>query len=146
MDKVIEDKALLSKVCQPAETVKEGQDIAKRLLAVLDASPSGVGLAANQIGINKRVCVVHVRKPIILINPKIVGAFGKLFFNEGCLSFPNQSILTERYTNILVAADNFNSPRIFNSDESVLECVCVQHEIDHLDGITMFERQYVLQK
>tara|TARA_R110002110_G_scaffold131470_5_gene312347 strand:+ start:272 stop:712 length:441 start_codon:yes stop_codon:yes gene_type:complete len=145
MDKIIEDKFLLSEVCQPVDTLEEGNDIAKRLWAVLDASRSGIGLAANQIGINKRVCVIRVRKPIVLINPKIVGSFGRISFNEGCLSFPGQSILTERYANILVEADNLNEPRIFNSGENMLECICVQHEIDHLDGKTMFDRQYTMQ-
>lgn len=145
MRKILEGKELLNKMCQPVDTLEEGNEIAKKLWEALNSSHTGVGLAANQIGIYKRVCVVRVQEPIIFINPKIVGAFGRLTYNEGCLSFPGQSILTERYTNILVEADNFNGPKIFNSGENMLECVCVQHEIDHLDGKTMFDRQYKLQ-
>ena len=118
MYKLTFDKKALQKPCQPIESVEEGMEIAKELLKKLKEL-GGIGLAANQVGINKRVCVVNALKPIYLINPEIVG-------------------------NILVKADNFNEPQIFNSGKSVLECVCVQHEIDHLDGITMFERQYMI--
>ena len=145
MYKLTFDKKALQKPCQPVGSVEEGMEIAKKLLKKLKEL-GGVGLAANQVGINKRVCVVNALKPIYLINPEIVGNFGRVLFSEGCLSFPNQSILTERFANILVKADNFNEPQIFNSSKSVLECVCVQHEIDHLDGITMFERQYMIKK
>tara|TARA_R110000824_G_scaffold288963_1_gene477408 strand:- start:752 stop:1186 length:435 start_codon:yes stop_codon:yes gene_type:complete len=141
--KIVEDKKKLQKACQEIEDINEGYDIGKKLLKALAQSNSGIGLAANQIGINKRVCVVNVTSPIIFINPKIVGAFGKTSFNEGCLSFPGESIITERYTNIIVQAHGIGSPKIFNSQKSILECICVQHEIDHLDGITMFERRYI---
>ena len=102
---------------------------------------TGVGLAANQVGINKRVCVISVIKPIILVNPKIVGKFGKINFKEGCLSFPGDYIITERYAEIAVKADNHPAMIYFSVEKNALECVCVQHEIDHLDGITMFSRQ-----
>jgi len=106
----------------------------------LSRSRDGVGLAANQIGIDMAVCVVKVKKPIILINPSIVGKFGKSFFQEGCLSFQGDYVLTERWTDIVVAADNHKNQLFFSFKNDALECVCVQHEIDHLNGITMFER------
>ena len=58
---------------------EEGDRIGKILLSALSGHKNGVGLAANQIGINKRVCVVNVNKPIVLVNPKIAGHFGKFF-------------------------------------------------------------------
>ena len=53
-------------------SIEEGEEIGIKLLHELRNSKNGVGLAANQIGINKRVCVVNVKEPIVLINPKIV--------------------------------------------------------------------------
>ena len=107
----------------------------------LSGHKNGVGLAANQIGINKRVCVVNVIRPIILINPKIAGQFGKFLFKEGCLSFPGDYIITERFADIAVKADNHPAMLYFSAKNNALECVCVQHEIDHLNGVTMYERQ-----
>tara|TARA_R110002074_G_scaffold271718_1_gene443369 strand:- start:237 stop:611 length:375 start_codon:yes stop_codon:yes gene_type:complete len=114
--------------------------LGSRLLEVLADEFDAVGLAANQIGVDARVCVIKVTKPIVLINPHIVGKFGKSFFQEGCLSFKGDYILTERWTDIVVACDNHKNSLFFSFAKNALECVCVQHEIDHLDGITMFDR------
>jgi peptide deformylase len=81
-----------------------------------------------------------VTKPIILINPEIIGKFGKSFFQEGCLSFKGDYILTERWTDIVIRCDNYRNSLFFSFTKNALECVCVQHEIDHLNGITMFDR------
>jgi len=119
----------------------EGRMLGERLLEVLAQTRDGVGLAANQIGVNLSVCVVKVNKPLVLINPKIVGKFGKTFFQEACLSFPGDYIVTERWTDIIVQEDNYKKQLIFSFEKDALECVCVQHEIDHLNGLTMFDRQ-----
>jgi peptide deformylase len=138
MKQVILNNDLLSLPCEPVG-LEEGIKIAQLLL---DSLPDhGVGIAANQIGIQKNVCVISVEKSIVLINPKIVKAQGSTHFVEGCLSFPGESILTERFTSVTVIADNHEQPLNF-SEENLLECICVQHEIDHLNGITMFDRQY----
>tara|TARA_Y100000310_G_scaffold338269_2_gene427442 strand:- start:192 stop:620 length:429 start_codon:yes stop_codon:yes gene_type:complete len=128
----------LRKSCKPCDH-REGRIIGERLLEMLSQTTDGVGLAANQVGIDKRVCVVKVNKPIVLINPKIVGKFGKSYFQEGCLSFPGKVVITERWTSIVV--DTSNHPQmIFSFEKDPLECVCVQHEIDHLNGVVMFDR------
>tara|TARA_R110002012_G_scaffold236006_1_gene409716 strand:+ start:449 stop:871 length:423 start_codon:yes stop_codon:yes gene_type:complete len=138
MKQVILNNDLLSLPCEPVG-LEEGNAIAQILL---DSLPDyGVGIAANQLGIQKNVCLVSVEKPIILINPKIIKAEGSTHFLEGCLSFPGKSVLTERFTSVTVIADNHEEPLNFN-EENLLECVCAQHEIDHLNGITMFDRQY----
>ena len=136
----VTDKTALSKECRPCASKIDGLRVGNRLLEVLARDDSGVGLAANQIGLDTAVCVIKVSKPIILINPRIVGKFGKSFFQEGCLSFPGDYIITERYENIMVKADNYQETLFFDK-KNILECVCVQHEIDHLDGITMFDRK-----
>ena len=143
---IIEDKTKLEKKCSPV-SVKEGEEIGVRLLHELRQSENGIGLAANQIGINKRVCVINVKEPLVLINPKIVEKSKEQFvFPEGCLSFPDSKLKTQRHQDIVVEADNHDGKLSFSANSKdindAFECVCVQHEIDHLDGITMFDREF----
>ena len=143
---IIKDKSKLQTPCQIV-SVKEGEEIGVRLLHELRESKNGIGLAANQIGINKRVCVINVKEPLVLINPKIVEKSKEKFvFPEGCLSFPDSKVKTIRHESIVVEADNHEGRLSFNANSKdindAFECVCVQHEIDHLDGITMFEREF----
>ena len=143
---IIEDKMKLEEKCSPV-SVKEGEEIGVRLLHELRQSENGIGLAANQIGINKRVCVINVKEPLVLINPKIVEKSKEQFvFPEGCLSFPDSKVKTQRHQDIVVTADNHDGKLSFSANSKdindAFECVCVQHEIDHLDGITMFDREF----
>ena len=144
---IVKDKSRLTTRCEPT-TIKDGEEIAVRLLHELrNSEEKGIGLAANQIGINKRVCVVNVKEPIVLINPEIIERSDKEFiFPEGCLSFPNKKVRTKRNISVKVKADNHKSTLSFSADSKevndAFECVCVQHEIDHLDGITMFDREF----
>ena len=143
---IIKDKIKLKEKCSPV-SVKEGEEIGVRLLHELRESKNGIGLAANQIGIQKRVCVINVKEPLVLINPKIVEkSEEKFIFPEGCLSFPDKKVRTIRYKDIVVEADNHKGKLSFSADSKEIndafECVCVQHEIDHLDGITMFDREF----
>ena len=145
---IIKDKNKLQEKCSPV-SVKEGEEIGVRLLHELRESENGIGLAANQIGINKRVCVINVKEPLVLINPKIVEKSKEQFvFPEGCLSFPDSKIKTQRHQDIVVEADNHKGKLSFSANSKdindAFECVCVQHEIDHLDGITMFDRELKL--
>ena len=148
---IIKDETLLKQECEPCSTVEEGEEIAKHLLETLTESGNGIGLAANQIGINKRVCVVNVTEPMVFINPRIKSSEQEIIgVPEGCLSYPNKVVKTKRWKMITVEADNWEEPMIFGptsddeekAQDEFLECVCVQHEIDHLDGITMFDRIY----
>ena len=68
---IVTDKSKIQEKCLPT-TIEEGEEIGIKLLDELRKSNSGIGLAANQIGINKRVCVINVKEPVVLINPKIV--------------------------------------------------------------------------
>ena len=156
---IVTDKSKIQEKCLPT-TIKEGEEIGIRLLDELRKSDSGVGLAANQIGINKRVCIVNVKEPIVLINPEIIEKSEEMFaFMEGCLSFPNDTVKTQRYKWVKVKADNHeqtlyftiwhdDSEEGYDKDkylETAYETACVQHEIDHLDGITMHDRELVLE-
>ena len=61
----------LNQPCEPCSSVNEGEEIAAKLIKELTISKNGIGLAANQIGIQKRVCVINVKEePVVLINPK----------------------------------------------------------------------------
>ena len=148
---IITEISKLKNKCENVSNIKEGEDIAAQLLKELSKSKNGIGLAANQIGINKRVCVINVKEePLILINPKIVETSDEQFiFPEGCLSFPDKKIKTQRFVDIKVEASNYEGQLSFSANSEditdAFECVCVQHEIDHLNGITMFDRQYRLE-
>ena len=150
---IVTEMRKLKESCQPCSSVEEGEEIGAKLLKEL--SDKGVGLAANQIGIDKRVCVINVKEPIVLINPEIIEKSNEVFaFMEGCLSFENSVIKTIRHKWVKVKADNHGGELFFTTDKNTegynkadklnnsLECACVQHEIDHLDGITMFDREY----
>jgi peptide deformylase len=145
---IITETSKLQTICESVSSVEEGEEIGAQLLKELTKSKNGIGLAANQIGINKRVCVINVKEPIVLINPKIVEKSEKGFiFPESCLSFPNSHIRTKRYVSVVIETDNHTEQLSFSTDsddiQDAFECACVQHEIDHLDGITMFDRKYV---
>ena len=145
-------------------SIDEGLDIAKDLFNVLNDRQDGIGLAANQVGIDASVAVVNVREPIILINPKIIEAWDKIPYYEGCLSYPKKGVQTERYKNIIIKTEQDESNWYFSGEENpsdgkgswedsqrkkedaelrLLETVCVQHEIDHLNGIVCMDRQMV---
>ena len=138
-----------SKIACDDVSIEEGEKIAADLLNELTVSKNGMGLAAPQMGITKNVCVVNVKEPIVLINPKIIDKSEETFvFPEGCLSYPDEKVKTKRHTQITVEADNHEGKLIFSAESKditdAFECTCVQHEIDHLNGITMFDREFKL--
>ena len=157
---IVTDKEQLKQICTPVESIEEGEQIALKLLEELKTSGGGIGIAANQIGINKRVCVLNIKEPVVLINPKIIEKSEEMFaFMEGCLSFPNETVKTQRHKWVKVNAENHDQTLYFSvwNDDSeegydkdkylqqAYETACVQHEIDHLDGFTMHDRQLKLE-
>ena len=147
---IITEEAKIRTLCEEVKTIEEGEEIGAQLLKELTESENGIGLAANQIGINKRVCVINVKEPLVLINPRIVERSEEEFiFPEGCLSFPNKHIKTKRNVSVTVESDNHEGKMVFTADsdkiDDAFECACIQHEIDHLDGITMFDRSFTPQ-
>ena len=145
-------------------SVDEGMKIATELFQILNKRQDGIGLAANQVGIDAQVAVVNVREPIVLINPEIVECSNEIPYYEGCLSFEGKGVHTKRYGDIVVATEQEDSKLYFsaakNSSEGTgtweqqtqktkeyelrkLETVCVQHEIDHLNGKTIMDRRAV---
>jgi peptide deformylase len=125
-------------------SVEEGLAIAEELFQIHNKRKDGIGLAANQVGIDAQVAIVNVREPLVLINPKIVSKENPIDYYEGCLSYPGKGVPTQRYRDIVVSTENEQGELVFGgSDEEldVLESVCVQHEIDHLMGKTIHNRK-----
>ncbi len=98
---------------------------------------NGVGLAATQVNVHKRVLVIDVSEerndPLVLINPEILSAEGREIVEEGCLSLPGIYDKVQRATKIRVRALGRDG-RPFERDAEGLLAVCIQHEIDHLEG------------
>ncbi len=82
-------------------SVEEGMAIATELFQILNKRGDGIGLAANQVGIDAQVAVVNVREPLVLINPKIISKEVEIPFYEGCLSYPGKGCHTKRYRDIV---------------------------------------------
>ena len=97
----------------------------------------GIGLSAIQINVITRVITIDVSKErneqLVLINPIITEKKDPIFFDEGCLSVPGFYEKVERYNYITLEANDVNGTK-FSLDASELLAVCIQHEIDHLDG------------
>ena len=138
----------LTKSCEKV-SVEEGEKIATELFEILNKRKDGIGLSANQVGINKRVAVLNVKEPIVLINPMIVETNDIIQYYEGCLSFPKSPCNTTRYKNVVIECDNYESKLSFGPEDDedemgLLESVCIQHEIDHLNGVRIMDREYKL--
>lgn len=131
---------VLRKVCRSQLTFDE------RLAQMLDDmaetmyKADGCGLAASQIGILRRVCIVDVGDGLIeLVNPVIVESSGVQYEEEGCLSFPGEYGKTKRPMHVKVRAqDRFGTT--FTVEGSGLKARAFCHEIDHLDGIVYKDR------
>lgn len=142
--------ARLKTVCAPVETFDSGfRDSAADLLDTMNAGPPRtVGIAAPQIGILERICIVDTsRNPkhpgghglLILVNPQIVAHDGEQIFREGCLSLPDYTGNVRRWRNVTVEALTPDGEPL-RIDSEGFEAVVIQHEIDHLDGILFLDR------
>ena len=164
MKKVIdcynEDNPVINKKLKEV-SVEEGMEIATELFNILNERKDGIGLAANQVGIDAAVAVLNVREPIILINPEIISRETEIPYYEGCLSFPKKGVHTKRYETVEIKTAQVEGTMIFSGCDTgeggrgtwedgeveedrevrTLEAVCVQHEIDHLNGLTIHHRK-----
>jgi peptide deformylase len=123
-----------------AAPVVEVNDEIKKLVSdmaeTMYAAP-GIGLAATQVDVHKRVIVIDTSETrdqlLVLINPEIVAREGLQFCEEGCLSLPGIYEAVERAERITVRALDAQG-RSFTADADKLLAICIQHEIDHLEG------------
>lgn len=112
---------------------EEERQLFDEMLKVM-RNASGIGLAANQAGIDKRMCVVCVGDKVLkLANPKILNAKGSDVFEEGCLSLPNITVKVKRAKEIICRALNENN-ELITFEASELLARAIQHEVDHLMG------------
>ncbi len=132
-------------------SVEEGRQIAAKLFQILNERGDGIGLAANQVGIDAQVAVVNVREPLVLINPKIIKKEVEVEYFEGCLSYPGKGVHTKRYETVEVKTAQEEENWVFSGAQTgdplddkelrMLEAVCIQHEIDHLNGKVIMDRK-----
>ncbi len=125
---------ILRKVSRPVDTITPKVEtlIEDMIETMIDAN--GVGLAAPQVGILKRIVVIDVGEgPIVMINPEIIGTEGEQEGIEGCLSVPGKSgTVTRPYKVTAKAMNEKGESYTIEGEELLARAIC--HEIDHLDG------------
>jgi peptide deformylase len=151
--------AVLKKVAEPVtEFDADLEALVKNMLFTMYKAP-GIGLAAPQVGVSKRLFVMDIDfdreeitkadgtseytysnfKPLVIINPEFVDPQGEQIYEEGCLSVPGIYEKVTRAEKIKVKYQNLKGEHIEMYAEGLL-AVCLQHENDHLDGIVFLER------
>lgn len=121
-----------------ADAVREAgfQRLLDDMFDTMYAAP-GIGLAASQVDVHQRFMVIDVSEdrsqPLVFVNPEIVGREGEQIYNEGCLSVPGVFAEVARADSIVVRALDRNGHAFEMQADGVL-AVCIQHELDHLDG------------
>lgn len=132
---VLREKALPVKEITP-EILNLIKDMAETMYTA-----SGVGLAALQVGVPKRIILVDGEEDglIVLINPIIVKSEGEVVAEEGCLSVPDIYSQVKRSSKVTIKALNENGDPIEITEEGLI-ARALQHEIDHLDGILFIDR------
>ena len=154
--KLIKEPNKLKKFIEPKPmNQQEIDEISTTLLQEL-TKHGGIGLSANQIGLDVRACVINVKEPLVLINPRVTEVSqDTVAYVEQCLSLDKtmkKPVKTVRHKTFTVECDNLGTVIFSNDsnewkdsneffgDEGLLECVCAQHEIDHLNGILITDK------
>jgi len=130
---------------RPCREVMDSEDIHEVLNDLWDTfgtfDDRAAGLSANQIGYDVRISLIKVGGiELVLINPTIRITSTRIKFREGCLSFPGISVETSRYQDIVVEYRK-DEDRIQEAWTGLI-AIAIQHEVDHLDGKTMFQRKW----
>lgn len=135
-----EGEPVLRKVCKPVKEITP--KIAELVDDMLDTmyDENGVGLAAPQVGMLKRIVVIDIGEgPVVLINPEIVETSGEQTGREGCLSIPGKMAIVTRPNYAKVKAVDITGQNIIvEGEELMARALC--HEIDHLDGILYIDK------
>ena len=143
---------LLRKVSEPVNSVNsEVKKLMDDMLDTMYAAP-GIGLAAVQIGVLMRVIVIELSKkdkkknPLFIVNPEITSKSKELFsYEEGCLSIPNQFAEVKRPSSCKINFLDYNGKKSEINAEGLL-ATCIQHEVDHLNGILFIDHLSKLKK
>lgn len=144
---------VLLTVGKPVDEDEIGPDLSQFIEDMFDTmdKAGGVGLAAPQVGVSKRLFVMDV--PIegggsekhVLINPEIVTVEGEQTGDEGCLSFPGLYQVVRREMRVIARALDING-EVFELDVEGLAARCILHETDHCDGIVFLDRMTPLKR
>jgi peptide deformylase len=141
---------ILKKLCRPVGDIDpEIGGLIRDLIDTMHAGPGSVGVAAPQIGVSLRVCVVDVSASrmgkennhglLVMINPEIVARSGAAVMREGCMSVPDYTGDVERATAITVCFTD-ETRKLREVAAEGFEAVAIQHEMDHLDGVLFLDR------
>jgi len=138
--------------CNANNDLESNQRVAAELFKILVKNPNGTKLACNQVGIiDHKVAVINIREPLYFINPEIISFDIPIPYISDDLSFPQKLVNTQKYAKIIVKADNFKKSiefgikDIYNemkiTNPLIMEVCAIQHVIDMLNGITMYDRK-----
>ena len=149
---IIEPDPILRKKCEPLEKVDtDTRKLMDDMLETMYAAP-GIGLSAVQIGILKRLVVIDIsrdeekKNPIFLINPEIINQSKQIsVYEEGCLSIPGQFAEIERPAECTLKYIDYNGKEKELKADGLL-ATCIQHEVDHLNGILFIDYLSKLKK
>jgi peptide deformylase len=139
---------------QPGEPVTDFNAELRKLVADMfetTYASQGIGLAAPQVGVSKRLTVIDLSmgknpaEKLVLINPEIIFSEGKLYEEEGCLSFPDIREKVVRSARVRIRAQDEHG-KWFEMDGEDLLSRCFQHEIDHLNGMLFIFRMSALKR
>ena len=139
------DMAVLKKVSAPVEVVDDGlRALMDDMLETMYAAP-GIGLAAIQVGVPKRVIVMDIARaeepkaPRFFVNPEILWASEEMFvYEEGCLSVPEIYDEVERPAKVRIRYLGYDGAPVEEEAEGLF-AVCIQHEMDHLNGVLFID-------
>ena len=149
---LIEPDPILRKKCEPLDKVDDGvRNLMNDMLETMYAAP-GIGLAAVQSGILKKLVVIDISKeeekknPLFLINPEIVYKSNQTsVYEEGCLSLPGQFAEIERPSECTLNYIDYDGKKKELKAKGLL-ATCIQHEVDHLNGILFIDYLSKLKK
>lgn len=137
---------ILRKKSLPIKMMDKGlAQLVKNMSQTLYTQPGGIGIAAPQIGIGKRVVLIDVsikdpsRELEIMINPRIIRVSGEVLSREGCMSLPDYTATVKRASKVLVEWFDEQGRKHSRLAQGI-EAICIQHEIDHLDGKLFIDR------
>jgi peptide deformylase len=130
------DERLRTKAKAVDEVTSKHRKLINNMLETMYDAP-GIGLAATQVNVHERILVIDISEeknaPIVLINPEILEKNGEQEFDEGCLSVPGIYETVYRAESVRISALN-QSGESFEMNANGLLAVCIQHEMDHLEG------------
>ena len=138
---------VLRKRAKPVAEITDAElQFAEQMFMTLEATGNGIGLAATQVGVLKRIIIINigevddeVYEPLVLFNPEILSSAGEIVAEEGCLSIPDVTADVKRPERIVVEGINAERESIRIEADGLLARVLL-HEIDHLNGVLFIDR------